>query len=406
VSENATAVVREVLENSNELIVRYNDRVSSVVDKRIHEEVSSGDVVQVNDEDQVATRLLVKGGYTESNLVGVVKRISSKKVVVLTEQAHISLSNPDDIDLKKEDTVEISSNKIRGKIDVEPPSFDIDRDEIDIKQYRTSGGNIDVSFEDIGGLTGIKERVREVVELPLSKADEFTETGIEPPTGVLFHGPPGTGKTLFARAVADSLEHGTFYNIKGPEILNKWHGESERQLRRLFEDASNQDGPSVLFLDEIESIASSREGSREVDKRLVAQLLTMMDGFEEYENVIVIAATNRPEDIDQALLRPGRFDRQVQFPSKLPEKDRTDILKTISENKDMNISESVRLEDYASMAKDWTGAELERLLNKAGIIAIKDKRTIIKREDIEIAFQQIERAKENENNLSKRGDKE
>lgn len=286
-----------------------------------------------------------------------------------------------------------------GKIeDIDPPTFDSSSESSDLSRYRTE--NPDNSFDDIGGLETIKERVKEVVELPLSKSDEFSEIGADPPTGVLFHGPPGTGKTLFARAVADSLEDGTFYNINGPEVLSRWYGESEREIRRIFEDASQRDGPSIIFIDEIESIASSREGSREVNRRIVTQLLTVMDGFDEFEDVIVIAATNRPEDIDQALRRPGRFDREVEFPSELPMEDRVDILETVSEQEEMNVADSVDFTGIAEETEEWTGAELKRLLNDAAVSGVKDSRTTIIPEDLALALRRIERSRRGKQNES------
>jgi transitional endoplasmic reticulum ATPase len=189
------------------------------------------------------------------------------------------------------------------------------------------------------------------------------------------------------------LENGTFYNINGPEVLSKWYGESEREIRRIFEDAGQRDGPSIIFIDEIESIASSREGSREVNRRIVTQLLTVMDGFDEYEDVIVIAATNRPGDIDQALRRPGRFDREVEFPSELPIEDRMDVLETVTEQGDMSLSDSIDFEEIASETEGWTGAELKRLLNDAAVLGVKDGRTEILPEDLMLAQKRITRSR-------------
>ncbi|MCL9818381.1 AAA family ATPase [Natronocalculus amylovorans] len=391
--DNNVASVKTVLESSGELIVIFDNQNTFVVIDQTSEDVTPGDIVKIDEQVQYASEIVSTGGYDTGSLVGVIKRISSDRVVVKTENTHMGVANPDGIDVEIEDTVELNGavgRIIRVIEGIDPPSFDVQQEEFDVDDYRTE--DPEDSFEDIGGLKRIKERVREVVELPLQKAEEFEDIGAEAPTGVLFHGPPGTGKTLFARAVANSLDEGTFYNIKGPEILNKWYGESEKQIRLVFEDAEKQEGPSIIFIDEIESLASSREDSRDVDRRIVAQLLTLMDGFEEYEDVIVIAATNRPEDIDQALLRPGRFDREVEFPSKLSIEDREDILKTISEAKPMQIADSVNFGVYAEKADDWTGAELERLLNEAAIIAIKDDRTVIKREDLRLAFRQIDRS--------------
>jgi len=392
--EYNVATVKEILED-NRLLVTFDTQNTVVVDDLTSDTVSVGDLVRVDDQSAEALELLQSGGYDSGNLVGVVKRVSEERVIIQTENAHIGFENPDDVDVDKEDTVEVESNSgriLRVVEDIDPPSFDTQEEEFNVDEYKTE--NPGDSFEDIGGLEAIKERVREVVELPLSKASDFEEIGAEAPSGVLFYGPPGTGKTLFARAVANSLDEGTFYNIKGPEVLNKWYGESERQLRRIFDDAAEQDGAAIIFIDEIESIASSREGSRDVNRRIVTQLLTLMDGFEDYDNVIVIAATNRPEDIDQALLRPGRFDREVEFPSKLPVDDRVDILETVAESDGMNIAESVDFQSYAERAEKWTGADLKRLLGEAAITAIKDDRTVIRNEDLELAFRGIDRSKQ------------
>lgn len=397
--DNLILTVKNVVEESNKLIVAFGNQNKIIVENGTGESVSSGDAVRINEDGTEALELIQSGEAGSGNLVAVVKRVSSDRVVVQTENSPLGFANPDDVELEVDDTVEITSGRILRVINgIEPLSFDDAAEETDVSEYRTD--NPEKSFSDIGGLDRIKERVREVVELPLSRADEFVEIGAEAPTGVLFHGPPGTGKTLFAQAVANSLENGTFYNINGPEVLSKWYGESEREIRRIFQDASDQEGPSVIFIDEIESIASSREGSREVNRRIVTQLLTVMDGFDDFEDVIVIAATNRPEDIDQALRRPGRFDREIEFPSKLPVEDRVDILKTISEQEDMKISDSVDFEQYGSKAEGWSGAELERLLNDAAIIAIKDGKTTIMSEDLDLAFRQVERSRQNKENNS------
>lgn len=397
--DNLILTVKDVIESSNRLVVAFGNQNEIIVEDSTGESVSSGDAVRVNQDTTEAIELVQAGGLDTGNLVATVKRVSSDRVVVQTENAHLAFANPDDVELEADDTVEITSGQILRVIEnIEPLSFEEATEDSDVSEYRTD--DPDKSFSDIGGLDRIKERVREVVELPLSRADEFNEIGAEAPTGVLFHGPPGTGKTLFAQAVANSLENGTFYNINGPEVLSKWYGESEREIRRIFEDASDQEGPSVIFIDEIESIASSREGSREVNRRIVTQLLTVMDGFDDFEDVIVIAATNRPEDIDQALRRPGRFDREIEFPSELPVEDRVDILETISEQENMEISESVDFVEYGNKADGWSGAELERLLNDAAIIAIKDGKTTIMPEDLDLAFRQVERSRRNKDKNS------
>ncbi len=164
-----------------------------------------------------------------------------------------------------------------------------------------------MTYEDIGGLEDELRRIREMIELPLRHPELFNRLGIAPPKGVLLHGPPGTGKTLIARAVVNE-SGANFFSIQGPEIMSKYYGESEAQIRKKFEEAEKQ-APSILFIDEIDSIAPRRaEVTGEVERRVVAQLLTLMDGLESRGKLIVIAATNRVDAVDPALRRPGRFD--------------------------------------------------------------------------------------------------
>lgn len=181
-----------------------------------------------------------------------------------------------------------------------------------------------VNYEDIGGLKSHIEKIRELVELPLKHPELFTKLGIEPPKGILLNGPPGTGKTLLARAIANETE-ASFFSISAPEIINKFYGESEKKLRELFENAQKE-SPSVIFIDEIDAIAQKREEVQgEVEKRIVAQLLTLMDGLKQSNKLIVIAATNRPDSLDEALRRPGRFDRELEI-GVPKENDRLEIL--------------------------------------------------------------------------------
>ncbi|MGB7544393.1 MAG: AAA family ATPase, partial [Methanothrix sp.] len=169
-----------------------------------------------------------------------------------------------------------------------------------------------VVYEDIGGLKPVITKVREMIELPLKHPELFDRLGIDPPKGVLLHGPPGTGKTMLAKAVANESD-AYFISINGPEIMSKYYGESEKALRDLFEEAQ-KNAPAIIFLDELDSIAPKRgEVTGEVERRVVAQLLSLMDGLKERKNVIVIGSTNRPEALDMALRRPGRFDREIEL---------------------------------------------------------------------------------------------
>src|SRR5699024_1120449 len=169
-----------------------------------------------------------------------------------------------------------------------------------------------VTYEDIGGLDRELEQVREMIELPMRHPELFQQLGIEPPKGVLLHGPPGTGKTLIAKAVANEID-AHFETISGPEIMSKYYGESEEQLREMFDNAEENE-PAIVFIDELDSIAPKRdETSGDVERRVVAQLLSLMDGLEERGQVVVIGATNRVDSIDPALRRGGRFDREIEI---------------------------------------------------------------------------------------------
>ncbi len=224
-----------------------------------------------------------------------------------------------------------------------------------------------VSYEEIGGLERELRLVREMVELPLRYADVFEKLGIQAPKGVLLYGPPGTGKTLIARAIASETNlH--FIKINGPEIIHKFYGESEAKLREIFEEASLK-APSIIFIDEIDAIAPKRaEVLGDVEKRVVAQLLALMDGMVSRGHVIVIGATNIPEIIDPALRRPGRFDREIVIPVPNTE-GRLAILRIHSRN--MPLSPDVKLEKLAAITHAFVGADIEALCKEAGMAALR-----------------------------------
>ena len=224
-----------------------------------------------------------------------------------------------------------------------------------------------VSYEDVGGLGNELKLVREMVELPLRYAEAFERLGIEAPKGVLLYGPPGTGKTLIARAIASETKlH--FIRVNGPEIIHKFYGESEARLREIFEDASLK-APSIIFIDEIDAIAPKRaEVLGDVEKRVVAQLLALMDGMVSRGNVVVIGATNIPEMIDPALRRPGRFDREIVIPVPNVEGRRA-ILRIHSRR--MPLAPDVDLERLAQITHAFVGADLEALCKEAGMVALR-----------------------------------
>jgi len=225
-----------------------------------------------------------------------------------------------------------------------------------------------VSWEDIGGLEDIKEELKEAVELPLKDPERFRKMGIRAPKGILLYGPPGTGKTLLAKAVAKESS-ANFISIKGPEIMSKWVGESEKAIREIFKKA-RQSAPCVVFLDEIDAIAPRRgtDMSRVTD-RVVNQLLTEMDGFEPLNGVVIIAATNRPDMVDPALLRAGRFDRHIYIPP--PDAETRRKIFEVHTRK-MPLAEDVDLGDLATRTKGYTGADIENVCREAGMFAIRE----------------------------------
>jgi transitional endoplasmic reticulum ATPase len=234
-----------------------------------------------------------------------------------------------------------------------------------ISGFEKAGGGI--TYEDIGGLQDEIQRVREMVELPMKHPQIFKKLGIEPPQGVLLHGPPGTGKTLLAKAVANETS-ASFFSIAGPEIISKYYGESEQQLREIFEDA-NDESPSIIFIDELDSIAPKREDvTGEVERRVVAQLLTMMDGLETRGQVIVIAATNRVDSVDPALRRPGRFDREIEIgvPDEIGRKEILQI-----HTRGMPLSDDVSLDHLADETHGFVGADIESLSKEAAMKALR-----------------------------------
>jgi transitional endoplasmic reticulum ATPase len=225
-----------------------------------------------------------------------------------------------------------------------------------------------VKWSDVGGLDEVKQKLRELIEWPLKNPESFTRLGIKPPRGILMYGAPGTGKTLMAKAVANESES-NFISIKGPEVMSKWVGESEKAVRQIFKKAK-QVAPCIVFLDELDSIAPARGQSFDsgVTQRVVNQILTSMDGLESLEGVVVIAATNRPDIIDTALLRPGRFDTLIHIP--IPDKEtRLKILEV--HTRDMPLKE-VDLEKIAEEFEGFVGADLEALAREAALIALRE----------------------------------
>ena len=243
-----------------------------------------------------------------------------------------------------------------------------------------------LSFEDFGGLKEVVRRARELIEVQLLHRSTLSEIGVRPIKGVLFTGPPGTGKTMLAQIIAATTQ-AKFFKISGPEIFSKWVGQSEELLRRLFDLASQS--PSIVFFDEIDSVAAERgDNSHESSKRVVAQLLTLMDGFTSDSNVVVIAATNRRQDLDPALRRPGRFDWEIEFPYPTQE-GREEILAKSSRT--LKIKHVLPHEEMAALTKGWSPAELSAIWTEAALLAVADRRNAIYEEDYFGAYERINR---------------
>ena len=258
----------------------------------------------------------------------------------------------------------------------------------------------EVSYADIGGIDEQMEEVRETVEMPIKSPEMFDEVGIDPPSGVLLHGPPGTGKTMLAKAVANQTD-ATFIKMAGSELVHKFIGEGAKLVRDLFELARQQE-PAVVFIDEIDAIAAKRtesktSGDAEV-QRTMMQLLAEMDGFEERGQISIIAATNRFDMLDRAILRPGRFDRLIEVPK--PDFEGREMIFKIH-TRDMNIDDDVDFVELAELADGASGADIKAVCTEAGMYAIRDDRLEVQTSDFEQAWRKIKQADDSEAEVSK-----
>ena len=268
---------------------------------------------------------------------------------------------------RRVDLVVISTNPSGPVIINNSTEIVVSEESSKAEQISKEGENASITYEDIGGLGDAVTRVREMIELPLRHPELFKRLGVEAPKGVLLHGPPGTGKTLLAKAIANET-NSNFYTIGGPEIMSKYHGESEERLRGVFQQAE-KNAPSIIFIDEIDSIAPKREEvTGETERRIVAQLLSLMDGMTSRGKVVVIAATNRVNAIDPALRRPGRFDREIEIG--VPNRDgRLEVLQI--HTRGMPIDKDVNLEKLADISHGFVGADLQALAKEAAMRALR-----------------------------------
>jgi transitional endoplasmic reticulum ATPase len=405
--------------NGNNLTLRVAEtnpkfvgRGVALVDPKVMEklDLSTGDVVEIRSVRKKTFVLLWSSqpadygrgliridGYTRNNIgIGIDDRVNVQKATDVKKADQVILSPTEELNIVglEEHLPELLDGRVVAKGDMIPlnimgkkigfvitsisPSSDgaslVDSNLTEFiigsvpKAGIKGGGAVPrITYEDIGGLKNEVQKVREMIELPLRHPEIFERIGIEAPKGVLLYGPPGTGKTLLAKAVANET-NANFYSIGGPEIMSKFYGESEERLRETFKQAQGN-SPSIIFIDEIDSIAPKREEvSGDVEKRVVSQLLTLMDGIEGRGKLVVIGATNRPNALDPALRRPGRFDREIEIG--IPdEQGRYDILQI--HTRGMPLTEDVNLESIAKVTHGFVGADLEALSKEAAMRSLR-----------------------------------
>ena len=364
--------------------------------------VTPGDVIEISgrrsscaivwpaDEDEKFPDMIKIDGQTRRNIVAAVNDIVKIKKVTTKVAKSVVLMPVNDVVTVDKEFTDFVKNRLKGlplshgddisvmilgnsmdfKINkVSPKSVvKIDRSTVlNILSETEVDKKIRVTYEEVGGLGTEIKAMREIVELPLRHPELFSTLGIEPHSGILLYGPPGCGKTLIAKVLASESE-ANMYSINGPEIMNKYYGETEARLREIFKEAKDN-SPSIIFIDEIDAIAPKREEAYgDVEKRVVAQLLALMDGLTERGNVIVLGATNRPESVDPALRRPGRFDREVEI--SVPNEDgRLEILQIHTLG--MPISEDVNLKTLAAELHGYTGADIKSLCREAAMKSIR-----------------------------------
>lgn len=356
------------------------------------DDFSPGDVILISGEspNQHVDRVEASA-WPDELWVGVVNMKLDDVTVIEASGRYRKVPTRADVAYEVGNTVE--AGDVQGVVRVlsDDPIMYIDQSAIDdevVNRFRAgSSSDRQLTFEDFGGLKSVVKRARELIELPLERHKELAEIGARAIKGVLFTGPPGTGKTMLARIIAAQAD-AAFYEISGPEIFSKWYGQSEELLRRIF-DAAAEEMRAIIFFDEIDSVAAHRDNdAHEASKRVVAQLLTLMDGFDSTGNVVVIAATNRPQDLDVALRRPGRLDWEIQFPLPSAE-DRLDILVKSAQN--LKTLDPLPHEFVAARTDGWSSAELAAIWTEASLLAVADSRSAIFIEDYIGGFERVER---------------
>lgn len=369
-------------EDKGKGIVRIDGRIRSEVDVGIDDRV---ELEKADIEGAESVTVAIPNQY---NIRGDVEEIIKRKLS--GNPVSVGQTVPFSLDFGGIGSQQTQKPLPLEVVDAEPDDTVVVTDETRIEVVKKSAdkfgesgatkGSARVTYEDIGGLDDELEQVREMIELPMRHPEIFGRLGIDPPKGVLLHGPPGTGKTLIAKAVANEVD-AEFFTISGPEIMSKYYGESEEQLREVFEEAT-ENSPAIIFMDELDSIAAQRgEASGDVERRVVAQLLSLMDGLEERSEVVVIGATNRVDDIDPALRRGGRFDREIEV-SAPDQEGRREIFDV--HTRSMPLSTEVNLDEYAERTHGFVGADIEALCKESAMSALRRIKPEIDLEDDEI----------------------
>ncbi|HSS31938.1 MAG TPA: AAA family ATPase [Solirubrobacterales bacterium] len=363
------ARITAITDDGLRIYLQYRNGQTADVTREVPFEWEVGDVLVVRAEKNFV-ELAPPAVWPEDAWVGIV-RLKDDEVSVVEVGGRLHVLESGEVAHRVGNTVEgrDPDGILRVLSDTPVRQLDLpDVDDAEIERFKRPPAKRKLSFEDFGGLAPVVERALELIELPLKYRAALAKIGAKPIKGVLFTGLPGTGKTMLARIIA--AEAGaSFWEISGPEVFSKWQGQSEEVLRKIFARASEEER-SIIFFDEIDSVAAQRaEDANEASRRVVTQLLTLMDGFSVDDNVVVVATTNRPQDIDVALRRPGRFDWEINFPLPGPE-DRVEILSVSARHlKTHGPLPHLRI---AAETEGWSAAELAAIWSEAALLAVAD----------------------------------